>query len=83
MQAQLVWVSIYLDDDNIYYINRLHRWAQVQDAILQAFLRELLDSDMTIIWHNIKYDLQIITRFLQNSDTQNQVKSGEQIGLDI
>lgn len=84
MQAQLVWVSIYLDDDNIYYINRLHRWAQISAPLLQGFLQNILDSDITIIWHNIKYDLQIIHRFLQNSDIQqNQVKNGEQIGLDI
>ena len=63
-EAKLVGVSIYLDDDNIYYINRLHSWPQVSDDILKSFLQSLLDSDITIIWHNIKYDLQIMTLYL-------------------
>ena len=83
MQADLVWVSVYLDDDNIYYINRLHRGPAVWDDVLQNFLKNILDSDSTIIGHNIKYDIQIIQLFLTSSATKAQAKSGEQIGLGI
>jgi len=83
MKADLVWVSLYLDDDNIYYINRLHRWAQVESPLLQDFLQNILDSDKTIIGHNIKYDLQIIRLFLENGTKQNPSQTGQQIGLGI
>ena len=68
MTADLVWVSIYLDDDNLYYINRLHQWPSVSDKILHNFLDYLLQSDLLIIGHNIKYDLQIIELFLKSSN---------------
>lgn len=65
IEAQLVWVSIYLDDDNIYYINRLHDADRVDDKQLHDFLEDLLQSEYLIIGHNIKYDLQIIELFLK------------------
>jgi DNA polymerase-1 len=68
MTADLVWVSIYLDDNNIYYINRLHNWPRVSDKSLHNFLDYLLQSDYLIIGHNIKYDLQIIELFLKCSN---------------
>jgi DNA polymerase-1 len=68
MTADLVWVSIYLDDKNIYYINRLHSWPNVSDKNLHNFLDYLLQSDYLIIGHNIKYDLQIIELFLKCSN---------------
>ncbi len=83
MEADLVWVSMYLDDENIYYINAKHRGPQVENNILQNFLKNILESDITIIGHNIKYDLQIITLFLEKSGENTQVKTGEQIGLGI
>lgn len=78
IEAQLVWVSIYLDDDNIYYINRLHNWDSVTDKELHNFLDYLLQSDHLIIWHNIKYDLQIIELFLKWSNLhKSEEKSNE------
>jgi len=71
MEAQLAWVSIYLDDKNIFYINRLHHWESLEDSDLKDFLTTLLESDLLIIWHNIKYDLEIIELFLNNK-SQNE-----------
>jgi len=64
IEARLVWVSIYLDDDNIFYINRLHKWEFLTDDLLKEFLNKLLNLDILIIWHNLKYDLEIIELFL-------------------
>ncbi len=72
MSADLVWVSIYLDDNNIYYINRLHKWPRVSDKSLHNFLDYLLQSDYLIIGHNIKYDLQIIELFLKWSNSHEK-----------
>ena len=68
MQAQLVWISIYLDDSNIFYINRLHKWPQVSDSKLKDFLNKIFNLDITIIWHNLKYDLEILELFLKWED---------------
>jgi DNA polymerase-1 len=68
MSADLVWVSIYIDDENMFYINRLHQWPRVSDKKLHNFLDYLLQSDVLIIGHNIKYDLQIIELFLKSSN---------------
>jgi len=65
-EAQLVGVSIFLDEKNIYYINRMHRGPQVSDESLKTFLRNLLDSEKTLIAHNLKYDLEIIETFLKS-----------------
>ena len=71
--AELVWVSIYVDDKNIYYINRWHNWPQVSDDKMKVFLQSLLASDATIIGHNIKYDLKMIELFLKgNNNWGNQ-----------
>ena len=66
IDAKLVWISIYLDDDNIYYINRLHSWDKVWDNELKIFLDNLFELDVLIIWHNLKYDLEIIELFKKN-----------------
>jgi len=65
MKAKLVWVSIYINDSEIYYINRCHKWNSVSDEKLKDFLRKLFDLDITIVGHNIKYDLEIIDLFLK------------------
>ena len=75
MEAQLTWVSIYLDDNNIFYINRLHHWESLEDSDLKDFLMTLLESDILIIWHNIKYDLEIIELFLNNKSQNTGEKS--------
>lgn len=68
MTADLVGVSIYIDDKNLFYINRLHDGSRVSDKSLHNFLDYILQSDLLIIGHNIKYDLQIIELFLKNSN---------------
>jgi len=71
IKAQIVWISIYLDDKNLFYINRLHRWNKVSDLILKEFLQNLFNLDITIIGHNIKYDLEIVDLFLKNNFIKN------------
>jgi len=83
MKAKLVWVSIYLNDDNIFYINRLHKWNKVSDEKLRLFLKNIFDLDILIIWHNIKYDLEIIDLFLNEKKEDNYEEKFWQISLDI
>jgi DNA polymerase-1 len=66
MDAELTWISIYLDDERIYYINRLHYWDRVSDEALKEFLSEILSSSLLIVWHNLKYDLEVLEMFLKN-----------------
>lgn len=82
MEAKLVWISIYLNDDNIFYINRLHSWNTVTDKKLKEFLIKLFELDILIIGHNIKYDLEIIDFFLKSSSIVNEeLDRKEQISL--
>lgn len=71
IQAELVWVSIYIDDDNIYYVNRLHKWEAINDDDLNEFLNKLLQSDILIIGHNLKYDLEILDLYLNKESSKN------------
>lgn len=74
IEAELIWVSVYIDDENIFYINRLHHWPSIEDNSLKVFLNTLLKMDITIVWHNLKYDLEIIELFLKSeskSDSSN------------
>lgn len=73
MQADLVWISIYLDDKNIFYINFWHDWDKVSREKLKDFIKYLFALDIEIIGHNIKYDLEIIESFL-NSKIWEKVK---------
>jgi DNA polymerase-1 len=66
MTTKLVWVSIYLDDKRIYYINRLHSWNRVSDEALKEFLEKILSSSLLIIGHNLKYDLEVLEMFLNS-----------------
>lgn len=75
MTAELVWVSIYLDDNRIYYINRLHNWNNVNYIDLKQFLINIFDLDILMIWHNIKYDLEIIDLFLKKESTNSEKNS--------
>ena len=84
MDAKLVWVSIYLDDKNIFYINRLHNWPQVTDKSLKSFLNKLFSLDILIIWHNIKYDLEILELFQKSEITNhNDHDHSSQMTLEI
>lgn len=78
MQADLVWISVYLDDDNIYYINKWHEWEKVADKDLVNFLNNLLNLDIIIVWHNLKYDLEIIDLYVKSIDEESE-KSEEGI----
>jgi len=85
-EAELIWVSILLDDDTIFYINHAHSWPQVNRSELKNFIRELLESPVKIIGHNIKYDLQVLESFLektQSNITQSLDSSLWQMSLEL
>ena len=71
-EAELVGLSIYLDKKNVYYVNVLHQWDKVTPDDLIWFLNDLLASDMLIIGHNLKYDLQVIERFLEGGESKKK-----------
>ena len=83
MQAKIVWVSFYLDEKNIFYINRLHKWPRVSDLELKKFFKNLFELDILIIWHNLKYDLEVIENFLKNDEVFDENSQPTQIVLDI
>jgi DNA polymerase I-like protein with 3'-5' exonuclease and polymerase domains len=75
LEADINGVSVYLDDEHIYYINLQHRGPQVSRKWLKTFLQNLLSSDKTIIGHNLKYDLEVIDTFFKkdsHSSTEKQ-----------
>lgn len=65
--ADLVGISIMFWDDNIFYINVKHEGENPWEKNLKIFLQNILNSDLEIVWHNIKYDLQIVEKFLSES----------------
>lgn len=74
-EAKLVWVSIFLDEENVFYINHLHVWEQVESSDLKEFLNDIFALDIEIVGHNLKYDLEIINLFLSDLDAkESQVK---------
>ncbi len=81
MEARLVWVSIFLDEKNIYYINKLHSWARVSDGGLKKFLNNLFLSDSLVIGHNLKYDLEVVENFLSREDMEDSIDEVEQMGF--
>ena len=83
IEADLVWISIYLDDDNIFYINRLHDWDSVTNNDLRKFLTNIFDLDILIIGHNLKYDLEILELFLNNNTSNEDETNKSQISLNI
>ncbi len=76
INAELVWISIYIDDKNIFYINRLHNWDSINDDDLKDFLNKLFELDILIVWHNIKYDLEIIELFMW-SESKGKCDEGQ------
>ncbi len=74
-EAELVWVSILLNENEIFYINRLHNWPHINTRELQNFIRKILESNIEIIWHNLKYDLQILESFLKDTSPKNAASS--------
>ncbi len=82
-ESELVGISI-LVNESIYYINIGHSWPKVGHEEVKDFIKELQESDILIIWHNLKYDLQILTHFLsqqQHSDTKAQEQIDWQMQL--
>ena len=63
-EAELCGVSILLSEDEIYYINLMHRGPQVSYTLMQDFIARLFASDILLIGHNIKYDIQVLEMFL-------------------
>jgi DNA polymerase I-like protein with 3'-5' exonuclease and polymerase domains len=80
MKAKLVWVSIYIDDKNIFYINLRHSGPKVKVDDFKDFLNKLFKLDITIIGHNIKYDLEIIDLFL-NEDQEDLIWNNSQMQI--
>ena len=74
MDADLVGLSLYLDDSHIYYINVWHVWECIHRDDMKDFLKNLLSEDILIIGHNIKYDLEVIYNFLER-DTRDTIDS--------
>lgn len=70
-KAELVGVSLYLDEENLFYINAFHKWQKVSYKALKEFLEKLLASDKMIIGHNLKYDLEIIQYFFKKEWNNN------------
>ncbi len=73
-EAQLIWVSLLLDEQHIFYVNHQHNWEKVRMWDLQIFLKNILNSHVTIIWHNLKYDLQVIQSFISQNPSDTQEK---------
>jgi DNA polymerase-1 len=63
-KADITGVSLCFGEEKLFYLNHLHAGAQLERDELKAFLRKILDSDLIIIGHNLKYDLQVIEYFL-------------------
>ncbi len=76
--AKLVGISILLDEENIYYINLLHRWPKVESSILKNFVKNLLESEIKLVAHNFKYDLQILEHFIKSSE-ENKWATNEKL----
>jgi len=83
IKAELVWISIYLNNENIFYINRWHSWNKISVLYLKEFLENLFKLDLTIIWYNIKYDLEIIDLFLKSDNIISENIQDTQLWLGI
>nr|MDD3719797.1 5'-3' exonuclease H3TH domain-containing protein [Candidatus Gracilibacteria bacterium] len=75
IKAELVGVSIFLDKEHIYYINVEHNGPKVNKNELREFFKFILNSNLKIIGHNIKYDLEIIELFLRVDNNGELAKS--------
>ncbi|MCD5375426.1 hypothetical protein LR010_03185 [Candidatus Gracilibacteria bacterium] len=85
-EAKLVGISILLNENKIYYINLMHRGPKVNFSLAQIFVKKLLDSEIRLIAHNFKYDLQIFENFISKSEeskskTENNELGQMQLGL--
>lgn len=76
-KAQLVGLSVLLDEKQIFYINFLHRGPKIDTSEWQKFVKKLLKSDITLIAHNFKYDLQILENYLKSSKQEKTTQSSQ------
>lgn len=67
-EAKLTGISMYFDEEHIYYINVAHNGPCVNKSDLLEFLAILFKSSILIIWHNLKYDLQILENYIKKTD---------------
>jgi DNA polymerase-1 len=74
-EAKLVGISILLDENQIFYINFLHRGPTIDLSEWKRFVKRLLESNITLIAHNFKYDLQILENYLISSDKEKSTQS--------
>ncbi|MDD5770608.1 MAG: 5'-3' exonuclease H3TH domain-containing protein [Candidatus Gracilibacteria bacterium] len=77
IEAELVGISIYLDDENIFYINHMHNGEKVKTEDLKNFINYLFSLDIEIIGHNLKYDLEIIENFLSGNYSTEASKNSQ------
>lgn len=68
-EAIIQWISLYLDDKNIFYIN-LNKLSNISQDTIKTFIVNLLNSNKTLIGHNLKYDLEIIESFINTNKSQ-------------
>ena len=80
--AEFIWLSIYLDDDHIYYINLAHHWAKVFREDIINFLEKLFSLDMLIVGHNLKYDLEILDIYMWKLDLKYNLWENAQEKID-
>lgn len=60
----LLWIVIYLDDNNIYYINKLDFSKKSYKLDLINFFKKLYILDILIVGSNLKYDLELLDLFI-------------------
>ena len=78
MTAQIAWIWVYINDEKNYYINRMHDWDKVTDNWLKDFLNKLFSlENLLIIWHNIKFDLEIIDLYLKKSINELSIETNK------
>ncbi|MDD3302637.1 MAG: 5'-3' exonuclease H3TH domain-containing protein [Candidatus Gracilibacteria bacterium] len=83
MKAKLVGISLLLDKENLFYINLGHNGPKTSNTKIKDFLTNLLNSNIKIIGHNLKYDLEIIEIFIKNNEdlsTNGQEKNNNTFG---
>lgn len=84
--AKIAWVSILLNDDEIYYINFNHNWEKVETQNLKDFLKTLFSLEIEIIWYNLKYDLEVLKLFLNDDiiiSSNSKNSQNNQISLEF
>jgi len=65
LEADLVWMSILIWQNEWYYINFMHEWNKIEYQDGKTFIEDLFDLDITLIAHNAKYDIEVLNKFLK------------------